>query len=87
MKKAEYKIVSAVEGIAALEAKITKMLNAGWKLQGGIAFSAGCPFQAMARVVTVKPAQEGNKETAGAKPEATKLLGAQDAMRAIDELT
>ncbi|ACR13281.1 DUF1737 domain-containing protein [Teredinibacter turnerae] len=53
MKRAEYKIISGPSGLPQLEDRITEFLNKGWKPVGGIAFNAGYPYQAIARVVTV----------------------------------
>lgn len=53
MKKAEYKIISGPSGLPQLEDRVTEFLNKGWKPVGGIAFNAGYPYQALARVVTV----------------------------------
>lgn len=73
-KRAEYKVIAGPEGLRQLEERVTKLLNEGWKLQGGIGFNGGYAYQAMARMVEVKPAVKG------------KALGANDAMRALDDL-
>jgi len=83
-KRAEYKVVSGVNGFAELEKKVSEMLNSGWKPVGGLAFTNGYAYQAMARVVTYsKP----TKTTHDSEEETPKSRGAQDAMRAVDELT
>ncbi|WHI48198.1 hypothetical protein ACJJI3_22610 [Microbulbifer sp. ZKSA004] len=91
MKRAEYKVAVGKTGFSSLEEEVTRMLNEGWKPVGGLAFNSGYPYQAMARVVTVsvgsksQPARPGQAE-GNANPE-KKNLGAQDAMRLIDDLT
>ena len=85
MKKAEYKVVSGPEGLPQLEARVNELLNKGWKPIGGISFNAGYPYQAVARVVTVSSTTE--HQLSKTKPKTSKLKGAQDAMRLVDELT
>lgn len=80
MKRAEYKIVSGAKGFEEMEKRVSEMLNQGWKPIGGIGFNAGYAYQAMARVTTQPEPQKTEEE----KP---KARGAQDAMRAIDQLT
>jgi hypothetical protein len=85
MKKAEYKVASGAAGFKELEETVSKMLNEGWKPVGGIGFNAGFPYQAMARVVTVSALRDSvppQLEEEGNKP-----VGAQAAMRRVDELT
>lgn len=83
-KKAEYKVVSGINGFSELEKNVSAMLNQGWKPVGGLAFTNGYAYQAMARVITFKMPTETPQES---KQETPKTRGAQDAMRAIDELT
>jgi len=85
VKKAEYKDESGTTGFPELEANVSAMLNDGWKPVGGIGFNAGFPYQAMARVVNVAPEVKGKPEALVEK--SLKPLGAQSAMRAVDELT
>ncbi len=86
MKKAEYKVATSTNGFVELEETVSKMLNEGWKPVGGINFNAGYPYQAMARVISAptentisSSVKEGNRKS--------KSVGAQDAMRRINELT
>ncbi|MCO1334362.1 DUF1737 domain-containing protein [Microbulbifer sp. OS29] len=90
MKKAEYMVAVGKSGFTSLEEKVSQMLNEGWKPVGGLAFNAGYPYQAMARVVTVsqRPAkQSGYEKQTEEKSGARKKLDAQEAMRLVDELT
>lgn len=86
MKKAEYKVATSTNGFLELEETVSKMLNEGWKPVGGINFNSGYPYQAMARVVSVSSNAESSGFLEG-KGVASKSVGAQDAMRRIDELT
>jgi hypothetical protein len=85
MKKAEYKVASGATGFKELEETVSKMLNEGWKPVGGIGFNAGFPYQAMARVVTVSATT--NVISSNSKDDDSKPVGAQEAMRRVDELT
>ena len=91
MKKAEYKIAVGKSGFSSLEGEVTQLLNEGWKPIGGLAFNAGYPYQAMARVVNVAKPSDHSQSQAQAAPEGEptrrQSYGAQDAMRVIDELT
>lgn len=84
MKKAEYKIVNGKSGFPELEENVSKMLNQGWKPVGGIAFNAGFPYQAMAKVITAKHESENKIKT---QDTLRNPVGANTAMRAIDNLT
>lgn len=85
MKKAEYRVVAGERGFKDLESKVSEMLTAGWKTIGGVAFNAGYPYQAMARLVDSKEAITPEKqESEQQKPRA---LGASEAMKRVDELT
>lgn len=55
MKRATYKIITSKNGFQELEDKVSRHLNQGWKPIGGIAFNAGYPYQAMAKIEEVKP--------------------------------
>lgn len=86
MKKLVYKVVVSDKGFEDFEAKVSEMLNQGWKPIGGIAFNHSYPHQAMAKVVDTadkKPTSE-NKNTIEQKP---KSLTANEAMRRLDDLT
>jgi len=72
MKRLEYKVVTSTKGFPDLEAEITRMLNAGWKPLGGLAFNQGYPYQAMARVV---------------QEEASRPRTANEAMSVLESLT
>lgn len=83
VKKAEYKIITSENGLPELEKKVSKLLNTGWKPIGGIAFNHGYPYQALARVVTVRqqqpPPEPDNKRS--------QYRSATEAMRMVDDLT
>lgn len=86
MKKLIYKVVVSDKGFEDFEAKVSEMLNQGWKPIGGIAFNHSYPHQAMAKVIDTtdkKPTSE-NKNTIEQKP---KSLTANEAMRRLDDLT
>ncbi len=86
MKKLVYKIVVSDKGFEDFEAKVSDMLNQGWKPLGGIAFNHSFPHQAMAKVVDTteeKPISE-SKAAIEQKP---KSLTANEAMRRLDDLT
>ena len=50
----EYKITFSESGFKGLEEQVNKLMNQGQKPLGGIAFKAGYPYQAIARVVEIK---------------------------------
>ncbi|GAB2877768.1 hypothetical protein ACCI51_08460 [Microbulbifer echini] len=91
MKKAEYKVAVGKSGFSSLEEEVTRLLNEGWKPIGGLAFNAGYPYQAMARVVSMPKSTSGipaqSQSLSEQEPTKKQPLGAQDAMRLVDELT
>lgn len=86
MKKLVYKVVVSDKGFDDFEAKVSEMLNKGWKPLGGIAFNHSYPHQSMAKVIEVpdeKPISK-NQSTIGQQP---KALSANEAMKRLDDLT
>ena len=83
MKKAEYKVVVSEDGFKGLEKQVNKLMNQGWKPLGGIAFNAGYPHQAMARIVEVKE----NMPTPSLQKQSTKqeAMSTGDAMKMIED--
>lgn len=76
-----YKLITAESGIKELEDKITTLINDGWKLAGGISFNHGYPYQAVIGKET--PIE---KPPGPAEDKAPKELGANEAMKKLDDL-
>lgn len=75
MKRYTYKVCGSTTGFKGLEEEVSAMLNDGWKPIGGIAFNAGYPYQAMAKIIDTEE-----------KP-TPKAADANTAMRKLDEIT
>lgn len=86
MKKLVYKVVVSDKGFEDFEAKVSEMLNQGWKPLGGIAFNHSFPHQAMAKVVDTADERpvKNQQSSIDQKP---KALTASEAMRRLDDLT
>ena len=76
----KYKVVTSSNGFRDLEKAVSLLLNKGWKPVGGVAFNNGFAYQAMVGKVEEKIEKQPGKEE-------SKILGAIDAMRKIDEMT
>ncbi len=83
MKRVSYKVVKGLEGFDAFEQEMGELLTKGWKPVGGMTFNNGVVYQGIAKVITVN--NSASKQAKSTKE--AKLLGAQDAMRRVDELT
>lgn len=86
MKKLVYKVVVSDKGFDDFEAKVSEMLNQGWKPLGGIAFNHSFPHQAMAKVVDTADERpvKNQQSSIDQKP---KALTASEAMKRLDDLT
>ncbi len=86
MKKLVYKIVVSDKGFEDFEAKVSDMLNQGWKPLGGIAFNHSFPHQAMAKVVDAADEKPVSKNQAAIEKQ-PRALSANEAMKRLDDLT
>lgn len=82
----QYRIIRSTNGFDDLEAQVSKLLNCGWKTVGGVSFNQGFCYQAMVGKVSRKTESQTHgspsRESAGGND-----LGANDAMKRIDDLT
>jgi hypothetical protein len=82
-----YRVITSENGIKELENRISVLLNQGWKLVGGIGFNHGYPYQAVIGQ-TLKPEddREIEAENTSVKDKAPRQLGANEAMKLLDDL-
>jgi hypothetical protein len=59
--KMQYKIVAdGIQNYAEFQSNVTKRLNEGWQLHGGLIVSSGGLYQAL--IKTISPYEEGYEE-------------------------
>ena len=82
-----YRVITSENGIKELESKISVLLNQGWKLVGGISFNHGYPYQALiGQILKSEDDRELKPESTNMKDTAPRQLGANEAMKQLDEL-
>ena len=82
-----YRIITSENGIKELESKISVLLNQGWKLVGGISFNHGYPYQAViGQILKSEDDRELKQESTNTKDTAPRQLGANEAMKQLDDL-
>lgn len=82
-----YRVITSENGIKELESKISVLLNQGWKLVGGISFNHGYPYQAViGQILKSEDDRELKQESTNTKDTAPRQLGANEAMKQLDDL-
>lgn len=81
MKRYKYTVVMSKYGFGEMEEKVSNLMNQGWKLIGGLYFSANFPYQALAKLENVSEKQQEEE-----RKKAVKLLTANEAMKKLDEM-
>ena len=82
-----YRVITSENGIKELESKISVLLNQGWKLVGGISFNHGYPYQALiGQMLKSEEDRELKTESTNTKDKVPRQLGANEAMKQLDDL-
>lgn len=78
-----YRIITSEKGIKDLEEKVSNLINKGWKLAGSMSFNHGYPYQPL-----ITEQSEGLKAINKKQDvQQSKQLGANEAMKQLDDLT